>query len=116
MKHASLVRSSCVLQTKRHRDIAECAKGGDESGGMLVGFLHGDLVITGVCVKEGKEIAPDDRVHDLVNARERKGVLGAFLIEPSVVNAPPPAPVLLIDKHVICDPHWVVYFPYEPHR
>lgn len=114
MKHASLVRSSCVLQTKRHRDIAECAKGGDESGGMLVGFLHGYLVVTGVCVHEGKELVSSGRVHNLVNTRERKGVHGTCLIQPSAVDAHPAGPVLLLDKHGISDPHWVVYLHYEP--
>jgi hypothetical protein len=82
---------------------------------MLVGFLHGNLVITGVCVQEGKELAPSGRVHDLINTRERKGVLAACLIEPSVVDTHPLDLVLLLNKHGICDPHWVVYRSYEPH-
>jgi hypothetical protein len=65
---------------------------------------------------EGKELTPSGRVHDLINTRERKGVLVACLIEPSVVDAHPLALVLVLDKHGICDPHWVVYCSYEPHR
>lgn len=87
---------------------------GAECCGVLIDFRHGDLVIARVCVQEGNELKPDSRVHNLVNTWERKGIIGADLIEPIVVDAHPLALALLLDKHGICDPHWVVCFPYEP--
>jgi hypothetical protein len=87
-------------------------RSGNERGGLLVGPLHDGLVITQVCVQEGKQLAPGGRFYDLINTWERKRILGACLIEPCVVDTHSPTHVLL-DKHEICDPHWVVYFPYE---
>lgn len=114
MKYASPVCSSCVLQTEQHREVTKCAKGGAECCGVFIDFCHGNMVIAIVCVQEGKELAPSGRVHDLFNTWERKGIIGAHLIEPIVVDAHPLALVLLLDEHGICDPHWVLCFPYEP--
>jgi hypothetical protein len=58
VEHAPLFRSSSVLQAERHRDVAECVEGGNEGSGVLVGLLHGNLVIARVCLQEGEKLAP----------------------------------------------------------
>jgi hypothetical protein len=83
---------------------------------MLVGLLHGDLVIIRVCIQEGEQLAPGCRVYNMINARERERVLRARHIEPCVVDTHGPTLVLLHDKHGICNAHWVVYFPYKSRR
>jgi hypothetical protein len=98
VEHAPLVRSSSVLQAERHRDVAECAEGGKEGGGMLVGLLHGNLVIARVCLQEEEKLAPGSRVYDLIDTWERERVLGACLIEPHLVNAHPPTPIFFLTR------------------
>ena len=48
--HAPLVGGSCVLESKRHGDIAVGAEWGDEGSCELVGLLHRDLMIPRICV------------------------------------------------------------------
>ena len=51
--HRTLIGGTCIFQTKRHGDIAVSAKGCDERGRLLVGLLHPDLMIPGICVQKG---------------------------------------------------------------
>jgi hypothetical protein len=48
--HASLVRSPCVPETERHRDVAVHAEWGNERSCELVGLFHFNLVVTGICI------------------------------------------------------------------
>ena len=50
--HAMLVRSPGVLESERHRNVAERSKQGDERGRELVGLFHRDLMVSGVRIKE----------------------------------------------------------------
>jgi hypothetical protein len=66
---------------------------------MLVDFFHGDLVIARVGIQKGKELTPSGGFYDLVDAWERKGIFGTCLVKGCVVNAHPPALVLLFNKY-----------------
>ena len=54
LEHTTLVCSSYVFQTKRHRNIAEKSKWGDKRSHELVEFSHCDLMVPRVCIKEAK--------------------------------------------------------------
>jgi len=53
VEHTSLVCGSGVSKAKGHRNVAVHAEMGDKRSRELVGFFHLDLVITGICIKEG---------------------------------------------------------------
>jgi len=52
LEHTSLVCSSHVFLTERHRDVAEQPKRGDERCCELVRLFHGDLMVPRVHIKE----------------------------------------------------------------
>jgi hypothetical protein len=52
VSEASLVRSTCVSEAKRHRYVAEHPKRRDEGSRELVGLLHLYLVVPGIGIKE----------------------------------------------------------------
>ena len=50
--HAALVHSPDVLESERHRNVAERSERGDEKGRELVGLFHYDLMIPRVRIEE----------------------------------------------------------------
>ena len=50
--HAALVCSPDVLESERHRNVAERSERGDEKGRELVGLFHYDLMIPRVRIKK----------------------------------------------------------------
>ena len=50
--HATLVHSPSVLESERHRNIAEQSEWGDERRRELAGLFHCDLMVPGVRIKE----------------------------------------------------------------
>jgi hypothetical protein len=75
LEHTPLVRCLDVLQPEWHGDVVECPEGGDEGSCVLVGFIHGDLVVARVGIQERKKFAPRSGVHDLVDPWEGKRIL-----------------------------------------
>jgi hypothetical protein len=68
-------------------------------------FLDRDLVVPRVAVEEAEQVADCREVDDLVNLRQPEGVLGAVLVEVTVVDAHPPlVRVLLADKDGVGEP------------
>jgi hypothetical protein len=62
-------------------------------------------VVPGVAVEEVEQVAAPRGVDDLINPRQPEGVLGAVLVEVSVVDAHPPLiRVLLEDEDGVGDP------------
>jgi len=45
----------CVAQAKRHSSISKDAKGASEGRLLVINWIHGDLVITGVTIKKAVE-------------------------------------------------------------
>jgi hypothetical protein len=71
----------------------------------LVFFLDRDLVVPGVAVEEAEQVAAHYGVDDLINPRQPEGVLGAVLVEVSVVDAHPIiVRVLLADEDGVGEP------------
>ena len=87
-----------VLQAERHGDVAVHPEGHDEGRLQGVGRVQLDLVLTGVSVQEGQELAPGGRVDDLVDPWEGERILGTGLIEAGVVDTHAPGLVLLQDE------------------
>jgi hypothetical protein len=97
---SSLVGSVGVLQPERRCRVAVGVEQGDEHGLFLVFFLDSDLVVAEVAVEEVEKVAARRGVDDLINPRQPEGVLGAVLVEVSVVDAHPPLiRVLLADEY-----------------
>ena len=61
-------------------------------------------MVTWVAVKKREERAPGCGVNNLVDARERKRVFSAVLVEIRVINAHSPFAVFLFYKHWVCQP------------
>ena len=101
LKHTTLVCGPSVLQTKRHRDVAERSEGGDERCCELVGLFQCDLMVPGVCIKEVEGFAPRDGVNYLVYAWQRKWILWACFVEASIINTHSPFPALFPNKNRI---------------
>jgi hypothetical protein len=102
---SSLVGSAGVLQPKRHGRVAVGAERGDECGLLLVFFLDSDLVVPEVAVKEAEQVAARRGVDVFLYPRQPEGVLGAVLVEVSVVDAHPPlVRVLLADEDGVGKP------------
>ena len=58
LEHTTLVCSPSVLQTKRHQDMTERSKGGDERCRELVRLFHRDLMVHRVHIKEVEGFTP----------------------------------------------------------
>ena len=91
----SLICGSSVLQPKGHSLVSISSILGDERSLDMVIFLEGNLVVARVTIKEGEQGAADNRVNDLVNAREPEGILLAVLIEISIIHTHPPYIIIL---------------------
>jgi hypothetical protein len=100
-----LVGGADVVQPEQHHRVAVGAEWSDERGLLLVFFLDGDLVVPGVAIEEAEQVAARRGVDDLINPRQPEGVLGAVLVEVSVVDAHPPhVRVLLADEDGVGEP------------
>jgi hypothetical protein len=58
MLHAALIGRTRVLEAERHRDVTEHPERHDERSRELIGLLHLYLVISGVGIKEAKQLTP----------------------------------------------------------
>ena len=67
-------------------------------------------MVAGVAIKKREKRAPGYRVNNLVDARERKRILRAVLVEIRVINTHSPFAVLLFYKDWICLPLWMCDF------
>ena len=81
-----LIGRPSVLESKGHSGVAVCTERRDERRLDLVFFLEGDLVITGVTVKEGEQFVAGGGVYNLVYPRQAKGVFRAVFVKISVIN------------------------------
>ena len=95
--HAALEGGTDILRAERHGDVEICPKGRDEGRLQSIDRIHFDLVIAGVGVQEGQQLAPGGRVDDLVDPRESEWILGTGLVEAGVVDTHAPGLVLLQD-------------------
>ena len=86
---------------------------GQERRLLHVFYRHLDLVVARECVKEAEEVAHSRRIHDLVNAQKREGVLRAELVEAREVDAHAFLASFLRDEDGIGQPLRVPYFPYD---
>ena len=59
--HQSLVGCSCVFETKRHDLVKVVGVICDEGGFVHVGCGHGNLVITGVCIKKNEDLVTNQQ-------------------------------------------------------
>src|SRR5664279_99710 len=71
-------------------------------------------MISRICIQQTQELAASCRIDDLVNARQSERVLGASLVQVSVINAHPPSSVLLQHKDWIGQPLRMKNFNNEP--
>jgi len=65
--HQSLVGCSCVFKTKCDDLVEVVGVVCNEGGFIHVGCGHGDLVITGVCIKKTKDLVTGCAVDNSVN-------------------------------------------------
>jgi hypothetical protein len=94
----SLERSACILEPEGHCLVIVCAERSDEPGCELVLYAHRYLVVPGVRIEKTGGFAPSCRIDYLIYARQRKRILGTWLVKARVVNTHPP--FLISSLHV----------------
>ncbi|KAL5547978.1 hypothetical protein UlMin_003209 [Ulmus minor] len=62
-------------------------------------FVHPDLIISRVCIKETLSFIASCCIDELVYLQEREAVLRAIFIEIGEINTDPPFAILLLDHH-----------------
>ena len=67
-------------------------------------------MVAGVAIKKRGKRAPGCRVNNLVDARERKRIFRAVLVEIRVINTHSPFAIFLFYKDWICQPLWMCDF------
>ena len=97
-----LISRPSILESKGHGSVAVRTEGCDERRLDLVFFLEGDLMITGVKVKEGEQFAASGGVYNLVYPRQTEGVLRAMFVVISVINAHSPFFILFLNENRVC--------------
>jgi len=65
--HQSLVGCPSILEAKMHKFVKIISVVSDESGFVHVGCGHGDLIVTGVCVKKAEDLVRNCAVDKSVN-------------------------------------------------
>ena len=81
-----MIGSPDVLESEGHSCVAVCTERRDERCLDMVFFLEGDLMITGVTVKEGEQFVAGGGVYNLVYPRQAKGVFRAVFVKISIIN------------------------------
>ena len=85
-----------IFQSKRHDLVIEYALRGDECSFLLVGLVHGNLVITSVYIQEAHLDMTRGRVHQLVDLRQWKAIFWVSSFETCEMNIDHPFASLLI--------------------
>ena len=83
----------CVFQAKRHYLVAVEAPIRYEGYVLLVGWMHEDLIVSGVGIHKTQHFMPRCGVDHLVYSREWKAILWAGFVEIAEVDTCSPAPV-----------------------
>lgn len=96
--HAALEGGACILEAKLHGDVAVRPKGCDEGCIEDVSRVQLDPVVAGVGVQKGQELTVGYGVDHLIHPRQGKRILGACLVQASVVDTHAPGVVLLRDE------------------
>ena len=66
-------------------------------------LFHSDLLITRVCVEEGKALTTGCRVNDLIDLREREVILRAVFVQRGEINThAKDVCALLRDQNRVC--------------
>ena len=78
-----------IFQSKRHDLVIEYALRGDECSFLLVGLVHGNLVITSVYIQEAHLDMTRVRVHQLVDLWQWESVFWASSIATCEMNTDP---------------------------
>lgn len=86
----SLISSSGILQSKGHHLITVEALVCDESGLLLVGSIHLNLVVPREGIHEVKGLVPHRLVYQCVDPREGEAIFWARLVKVGEVDAHSP--------------------------
>ena len=86
LDHA-LVGGADVLEPERHGVEAKRPIWCNECCCGLIGLLHFDLMVSGICIKEAQLIVTCGSVDDLINAGKREGILRASLVKVFEIDA-----------------------------
>ena len=76
----------------------------------MIRLLQSNLMVAGVAIKKREKRAPGCRVNNLVDARERKRVFRAVLVEIRIINTNSPFAIFLFYKDWVCQPFWMCDF------
>ena len=78
--HAALEGGACVLQVERHCRVTIGPKRGDEGGHEPVGWVQLDLVVAGIGIQKGQQVAAGRGTNHLIYLWQGDRVLGTCLI------------------------------------
>ena len=105
--HQSLKGCACIVQSKWHAGVAVHPAWGEERRFLHILHDHVDLVVAVKGIQEAQQVAFGGGVDNLVNAREREGILRAGHVEVGEVDTHALLPSFLGDDDGVRQPLWV---------
>src|SRR4051812_18948161 len=100
--HSTLISRAAIFQAKGHGDIAISPKGGDECSFYLIFYSQFDLVIASCGIQKTYELTASRRINHLIDTGQSKRILGAGLIQASVIYTHAPSSILLHNQNWVC--------------
>ena len=109
VRHSTLERSTCVLQTERKFSVGESTPRTNKSRFVLVLRSDIDLIIAGKSIHEGKNFTAGTIIDDLVDERGWKIVLQTSFVDILIINTNAYTTTLFINRywvrHPLCQCH-----------
>ena len=88
--HQPLIRSTNILESKRHGSIVVYSMWHHEGCFLFIWLEHRDLVVLGECVYKGEHPMSGSEVNYLINLGQRKTILRASVVQIGVINTDSP--------------------------
>jgi hypothetical protein len=104
VRHSTLERSTCILQTKGKFPVGESTPRTNKIHFMLVLRSDIDLIIAGKSIHKGKDFTAGIVIDDLVNERGWKIVLWTSFVDILIINTNMYTTTLFINRYWVGNP------------
>ena len=102
--HQPLIRSPSVKRAEGHPNIAIEVLIRYKGCMLLIGAIHGYLVVPRLGIHEVEESMANCGVHEMINLGKGKAILGTCFIKISKIHTSPPLPVRILHEDRIVKP------------
>src|ERR1041385_5569325 len=97
-----LISRAAIFQAEGHGDVTISPEWGDKSCFNLIVYIKLNLVIACCGIQKAQELTASRRINHLIDTGQRKRILGAGLIQASVIYTHEPSSILLRNQNWIC--------------